>query len=202
MKLSTSNTLNFTKTLALIVCLALVTFGCQKEMITPESDAPTAQFGGNPFMQRPIAQCGSSVLGSMKSGATNLGTAEMLNGDGQFYVIMDMNNYKFIEQIKIFVGDMAQLPYNTDGGLLLEAFPYQYQMPNPANIYTFTIPTNTISTCNEVVVWARVSTRNIFGQVTSTVDTWMSGTPVANGFSTPFCVTECTTGNQSAYSVD
>ncbi len=202
MKFSTSTLLKFSKTLSILLLLAIVAFGCQKEMIQPESDAPAAQYGGNPSLQRPLAQCGASVFAAMKAGPVSLGTVEMLNDASQLYMIFDMNNFKFIEQIKIYVGDLGQMPVDGAGNILVEAFPVQYQMGIPANEYTFTLANEDISTCNDIIVWARVSTRNIFGQVTSTVDTWMSGNAIANGFETPFCLTTCTAGAQNVNSVE
>jgi hypothetical protein len=201
MKRTTTNGFAFAKTISFFLLLIVASFGCQKELIEHAAQTPVAQFDGINGIQRPIAQCGTSTFSNVIAGPTNLGTAEILNSSDKLYVIMDMNAYKFIDQIKIYVGDRGLMPLNADGDALTEAFAYQYQLAVPANDYTFSLPLTAIAACNDIVIWTRVKTRNVFGNVISTTDAWMSGTPIANGYSVRYCVTACVSGNTGPASV-
>ncbi len=201
MKRTTTNGFTFAKSFSFFLLLVVASFGCEKELIKRASQTPAAQFDGINGIQRPIAQCGASTFSTVIAGPSNLGTAEILNSSDKLYVIMDMNPFKFIDQIKIYVGDRALMPLNADGDALTEAFAYQYQLAVPANDYTFSVPLTSIAACNDIVIWTRVKTRNVFGNVISTTDAWMSGTPLANCFSMRYCVTACVTGNTGPTSV-
>lgn len=198
-------TINFVsvfKSFAFICLLASLTFGCEKETIVAENNLASAQFDGVSQLARPASQCGSSVFTTMKVGATTVGNVEIMNNDNQLYILLDMNAFKFIEQIKIFVGDINDMPLDSDGFVNKEAFPYQYILSNGSNDYTFMVPVSSLLTCNSVVVWTRVSTRNMMGNTTSTVDAWMNGAPIANTFATNYCLGACVTGNNSSMSVE
>jgi hypothetical protein len=180
-----------------VICLAALTFGCQKEVITPENDA-NIQGSSFHFIQRPPVQCGPSVFASMKDGSTNLGSVEILNNSTDLYLIFNMNQFKFVEEVKVFTGDINNVPTDFDGNMQIENFGFQQILTSPANDYTLLMPLSGLSSCSDIVVWARVTTRNMWGQVTATNYTWMSGTPVANGYMTGFCATACITGNSTA----
>jgi hypothetical protein len=196
MKRFTTNFFNFSKSLTLIFVFALLAYGCQKELIRPENNQPTGQNSGVSQVVRPDLQCGNSVMATLNDGANSLGTIEMLNDDQTFYMIFEMGIDQFIDEIKVYSGDANSAPLDADGNILLEGFPYQYLLSNPASEYTFMIPAADHRSCDVFAVWARVSTRDMFGQVISTQEAWISGTPLSNGFCTPYCLSSCATVNK------
>lgn len=198
MKALNINHLKFIKGLFLACCIAVVAFGCEKEMVQPEAQGNTLQGGSFPFLQRPPVQCGPSMVHSMMDGATDLGSVEILNNSSDLYLIFNMNQFKFIEEVKVFNGDAAYLPMDGDGNIQMEQFGFQQSLTSPMNDYTLTFPLSGMPTCTDLVIWARVSTRNMWGQVTATNYAWMTGTPISNGFKVNFCITSCISSNNSS----
>jgi hypothetical protein len=194
MKTLNTNTMKLFKGLFFAACIAVLTFGCEKEMIRPEGNAaPEATCF--PYAQRPPVQCGSSVFATMNDGASSLGTVEILNNSSDLYLIFNLNMGRYLEEVKIYNGDVNNMPLDADGNVQMEQFGFQQLLSSPANDYTLTFPLSGMSSCTDIMIWARISTRNLFGQVIATDYAWMSGTPASNGFSTNFCVTSCITTN-------
>ncbi len=127
----------------------------------------------------------------MIDGAGTIGTVEISNNPSDLYLIMQMDPMNFITEIKVFIGDAASMPMDPDGGILLEKFSYQYRLNTPTDQYTFTAPKSSMHPCNDITVWARIETLNMFGQVTGTTEAWMSGTAIANGYTTNYCMATC-----------
>lgn len=187
----TTNVFSCLKSCAALILVALVTFGCQREDILPETNAPTQHFAGESQIVHPDNQCGSSAFATMVDGAGTIGTVEIANNPNDLYLIMQMEPMKFITELKIYIGDASSMPLDAEGNLLLEKFDYQYRLNMPTDQYTFTAPKSSIHACNDIVVWARIESLNMFGQVTGTTESWMSGTAVANGYTTNYCMATC-----------
>ena len=122
---------------------------------------------------------------------------EMLNGDNLFFLLFQMEQDQFIDDIKVFTGPLSNAPMANDGNLLLERFPYQYALPNAATEFTLTIRASEMQTCSNIIVWARVSTRDMFGTILESHETWMMGNHFSNGYTMPYCLVTCLLGNQS-----
>lgn len=202
MKSFTTKITTFTKHFAAVICLALIAFGCEKELVLPENTAAELQFGGQGHIQRPETQCGASTFSTLSNGTDILGDVEILNNTDKLYLVFDMNLYKFIDELRVFVGDANQIPLGVGGDLATELFPIQPVLAEPANEYSLMIPTSNLATCNQIVVWARVKTLNIWGQTVGTTDTWMSGSVVGNGFATAYCLGSCISGNTANMTVE
>ncbi|MFN8395364.1 MAG: hypothetical protein U0176_12035 [Bacteroidia bacterium] len=189
-----STQLNYLKGLFFACCIALVAFGCEKEVITPESNEPTIS-GSYHYIQRPVAQCGPSIFNDLRDGATNLGTLEITNSSSELYLIFNLNNFKFLEEVKVFTQDASNMPMDDDGNIDVERFGFMQTLTTAANDYTLTLPLSSMPTCMDIMVRARVSTRNMWGQTTGINYVWMTGTPVANGFMFHYCAPSCISGN-------
>ena len=172
------------KTCAALILLALATFACEREEISPETNAPTQQFAGVSQIVHPDNQCGSPTFENIKDGSGNIGTVEIVNDPSNLYLILQM-------ELKVYIGDAAAMPMDPDGGLMLEQFDYQYRLSVPTDQYTFTTPLTSMHTCSDIAIWARVESLNMFGQVTGSTEAWMSGTAVANGYTTHYCIATC-----------
>lgn len=198
--MKTLNTqMKFVKGLFLACCIALVAFGCEKEVITPENNQP-AITGSYHYIQRPIAACGPSVFNDLRDGATNLGTLEITNSSTELYLIFNLNNFKFLEEVKIFTDDASNMPMDDDGNIDVERFGFMQSLTSAANDYTLTMPLSSMPTCMDIMIRARVSTRNMWGQTTGINYVWMTGTPVANGYMFHYCAPSCVSGNNDANS--
>jgi hypothetical protein len=199
MKALNTNHMKFVKGIFFAVFIAFVAFGCEKEVIRPESDN-NIQASSFHFINRPPLQCGPSVFSSMKDGAQNLGSIEILNNSSELYLIFNMNQFKFIEELKVYTGDASNMPIDGDGNLSLENFGFQQVLTSAANDYTLVLPLSSMASCADLVVWARVSTKNMFGQTTATNYTWMTGASIANGYMMNYCATTCLSGNSTVSS--
>ena len=198
MKALNTTTLTTLKTLFFAVCLSALAFSCEKECIRPEGNELGMQESSFPFVSRPPVQCGTSTLSSLKDGAATLGSIEILNNSSDLYLIFDMNQFKFLEEVKVFAGEASTLPMDSDGNVNIEGFATQILLSAATNDYTLVLPLSSMPTCADIVIWARVSTRNMFGQVTGTNYTWMSGAAVANAFKVNYCATACITSNNNS----
>lgn len=192
--------LNYFKGLFLACCIALVAFGCEKEVITPENNEPSIT-GSYNYIQRPIVQCGPSVFNDLRDGSTNLGTVEITNSSSELFLIFNLNNWKFLDEVKIFTEDAASMPLDDDGNIDVERFGYMQTLSSPANDYTLTMPLSSMPNCIDLMIRARVSTRNMWGQTTAINYVWMTGTPVANGYQFHYCAPSCLSGNTNTNDV-
>lgn len=198
MKTLSPTTHNFLKSLFFALCLSAVAFGCEKEIVCHEGNTVTAEQSAYHHIQRPPVQCGPSVFTTLKDGPTSFGSVEVLNNSSELYLIFNLNQYKFLEEFKVFTGALVNMPMDSDGNVNIEGFAHQQILSSPANDYTLVLPLNSMPACSDIAIWARVSTRNMFGQVTATNYTWMSGTPISNGFKVSYCATTCLTGNSNS----
>lgn len=187
----TTNFLKSTTIVSTFILLLFMSFGCEKEVIEPQLSTPTAQLSGANQILRPSVQCAPSGFATMQDGSTSFGNVEILNSGSDLYLIFSLNNYKFLDEVRIFVGDKNDAPLNADGDLETEEFPYKEIIAGGANDYTMIHKLKRLPDCVDIMVFAKISTRNMFGQVTSTNDTWMHGTVYVNGYSQQYCVVNC-----------
>ncbi len=177
--------------------LSLFFFGCEKEVITPQSnDAPELTLSTEGHI-RPTVQCGSSSYTTFKNGTTPYGSVEILNNSEQLFILTDMNNGWLLESVKIFAGNTVNLPKGFGGTIELEEFPFQMIHPRRVDKYTYTLPVASLPTCFGVTIWAKAAQVNMFGQVTNRVDLWANGAAVLNGFSFQYCKGSCFMNNNS-----
>lgn len=180
--------------------LSLFFFGCEKEVIVPQTnDAPVVNLSTEGHI-RPSVQCGSSAYTTLNNGATSYGNVEILNNAEQVYILTDMNNGWLLQSVKIFVGNSVNLPKGFGGVIELEEFPFQMIHPRMVDKYTYTLPVASLPTCFGVTIWAKAAQVNMFGQVTNQVDLWANGASVLNGFSFQYCKGTCFMGNNSPQS--
>jgi hypothetical protein len=176
-----------------LLFLSAMAFGCSPESVGPESGEKNV-LGSYIPLPRPQVQCGPSIFTRMKDGQMDLGGVEILNNSTHTYIILNMNQYKFVEEIKVFQGNVNNLPMDNDGNILVENFSCQNLLNVPANIYTLMLPLSTTPSCSDYVVWARISTRSIFGNLVATNYAWMAGSPISNGYSVNYCAPSCSSG--------
>lgn len=188
---------NYFKSTTIILTFVLflfLSFGCEKEIIEPQFDTPTAQLGGFNQIVRPSNQCAPSGFATMQDGVTSFGNVEILNNGSDLYLLFSLNNYKFLDEVRVYVGDKSVAPLNADGDLETEEFRLQDIIAGGTNRYTMIHKLDRVPDCVDIIVYAKISTRNMFGQVTSTNDTWMHGTTYLNGYSQQYCVVNCLNG--------
>lgn len=178
----------------LLVGIAAITFGCQSESVKPTEGNNAAVQGSYLPVPRPTQQCGPSVFSRIKSGNLDLGGVEIMNSSTDLYLIFDLNQYKFLEEVKIYCGEGTSIPTDDDGNIQVENFPCQQSLSQPLNDYTVVLPLQSTPHCDDVVIWARITTRSLFGNVIATNYAWMSGSPLHNGFKVGYCAPACTTG--------
>jgi hypothetical protein len=177
-----------------LLFLGFIAFGCSSESVRPES-GDKAVLGTT--IPRPTVQCGPSIFTRMKDGNMDLGGVEILNTSNQLYVIMDLNPYKYVEEVKMYVGDISSIPLDNDGNISIEDFGCQAMLSVPVNSYTCTAPLSTTPSCQDVVIWARISTRSVFGNLVATNYAWMMGSQVANGQAVNYCAPSCATSGST-----
>lgn len=171
--------------------LSLFFFGCEKEVILPQTnDAPELSLSTEGH-SRPVSQCGSSAFTTFNNGATSYGSIEILNNAEQLFILTDMNNGWLLQNVKIFVGNPINLPKGYGGVIELEEFPFQMIHTRMVDKYTYTLPIASLPTCFGVTIWAKAAQVNMFGQVTNQVDLWANGSSVLNGFSFQYCKGTC-----------
>lgn len=179
--------------IAVLLFVAVAAWGCQSDSVNPKGDAkdqPTGMFS----LARPQVQCGPSAFSRIKDGSMDLGGVEILNNSSDLYLILSMNPFKFVEEVKVFRGDATHIPLDADGNVSVEGFGYQAIMNSPMNSYIFTLPLANSPSCADIAIWARISTRSPFGGLVSTNYAWMEGAPVANGFKVQYCAPLCVSG--------
>lgn len=178
-------------TILTITLLSLAFFGCQKEIITPESNNEPIIAQSLEGHVRPVQQCGTSAFTTFNNGATSYGSIEILNDAEQLYILTDMNNGWLLQSIKIFAGNTLDIPKAYGGTIELEEFPFQMLHPRRVDKYTYTLPMASLPACFGVTIWAKATQVNMFGQVTNQVNLWANGSPVLNGFSFQYCKGVC-----------
>ncbi len=176
-----------------LLLLSVLFFGCQKEVVGPDS-TPATQMFSHPGHGRPSQQCGSSAFTTLSNGGTGYGNIEILNDVDQLYILTDMNPGWLLRDIKIFVGDPMLLPKGNGGTIQVEQFPFQINNPSPVDLFTYTMSTNNMGTCFGVTIWARAVQLNMFGQEIGVVDLWADGSNVLNGYSFNYCKGSCALG--------
>lgn len=178
--------IRFTLILAFI---ALLAFGCTKEEILPETN-PVSQ-GSMEGVVRPTQQCGTSAFTTLKSGAADFGSVEILNDDEQVFIITSMNQDWFLSDVKIYVGDPNAMPRGNGGVIQLEEFPLQYNHPNRVSEYTYTVNTAAMGACVGVTMWAHAVQLDMMGTEIGSIDLWANGTQTLNGYSFQYCKGVC-----------
>ena len=177
--------------------LAIMAFSCGSDNVDPAA-APGTISGSYQQVARPAQQCGPSLFSRLKDGNTDLGSIEVLNSSENIYLIFDLNQYKYLDELKVFKGDIGTLPLDSDGNIDVENFGFQSLLSQPLNEYTMISGLSSTPSCTDFVIWARITTRGIFGNVTATNYAWVTGTPIANGFAFNYCSPACITANTAA----
>lgn len=177
-----------------LICLllGLSLAGCEKETVLPASTdtiSPALRGGVGHF--RPDQQCGTSRFGEMTNGTSTFGTVEILNDASEFYLLFDMNNNFFMETVFVYFGTNSGIPTNSSGEIVMEDFQYQAAIDGGAAKYTVTYPTASLPICNDLVAFAVISERNMFGNVIANHQVWLDGTAIHNGYSFKYCVQTC-----------
>jgi hypothetical protein len=174
-----------------LLFLGFVAFGCTADQVKPDSGEKAILGTAIP---RPTVQCGPSIFTRLKDGNMDLGGVEILNTSDQLYVIMDLNPFKYVEEVKMYTGDINNIPLDNDGNIAIEDFGCQAMLSLPVNSYTCTAPISTTPSCHDVVIWARISTRSVFGNLVATNYAWMMGSSIANGQAVHYCAPSCASG--------
>jgi hypothetical protein len=185
------------KHLLLGLTLATIAFGCGVDNVDPAASPQTIS-GSYQQVARPAQQCGPAMFSRLKDGITDLGSLEIINSSSNIYLIFDLNQNKYLDELKVFKGDISSLPLDSDGQVDLENFGFQSILSQPLNEYTMMSGLSTTPSCTDFVIWARITTRGIFGNITATNYAWASGSPVANGYSFNYCAPACATVNSGA----
>lgn len=169
--------------------LGLSLTGCEKELLEPsgnDSLSPALRGGIGHF--RPDSQNGFSRFGEMTDGTGTMGTVEILNDANDIYILMDMNPNLFLETVFVYFGTSNGIPTNSAGDILTEDFQFQAAIEGGAPKYTVTYPTSGLPICNDIVLMATATERNVFGNVIATHHFWLDGTAIYNGYFFKYCI--------------
>ena len=179
------------KTLSLLIVIATLSFACEREVIT-STTTPTAALYGASGIVAPAPQCGSSNTTFITNAAnSNLGNIEIANDQNSIYVMISMHPTRFMEELRVFVGDASTLDNDGTGNLIMEGFQFQSTFSAPQSRYTVILPKAGLGACVDVVLYGRVATRNAFGQMTNRTYVWADGLPLFNVETYKYCVGNC-----------
>ncbi|MEM1000702.1 MAG: hypothetical protein AAGN35_26850 [Bacteroidota bacterium] len=181
---------------SLIVCalLAVLTYRCEKEIVTPEQNLIVPALSGSEDLIRPDFPCGASEFTDLKDDLGNsYGDVEILNDQDNVYLLIEMEQGKFLDVVQVFFGTQTQIPNDGNGSILMENAQFQSVITRGASLYTVAFPLNGLPTCTDIVFRAQVSEKNVFGQNTNTTTAWLTGIPVMNGNYFKYCHGACGT---------
>ncbi len=164
---------------------------CQKEIVEPVTDDYELSLQGRAGHIYPDQACGPSRTGTIADLSGNVyGSTEIMNDEVNVYVLISMHNGFFLESLFANFGTTADIP--VDGNtMVMEDFMFQDYIQGGKTIYTVIFPTAALPVCNDVVLHANVSERNVFGQTLAIHDTWMGANPVYNGYFYKYCLARC-----------
>ena len=181
------------KAFSTLILLAALAFGCQKEVIRPEGQAgPELWSGSQDGIFRPDQQCGSSQFSDLVDGsATTYGTLEILNDEDNVYFLAEMNHGWMIQGVKVYAGDVLNLPKGNGGVMLLEEFPFQWVSSHLTGASTYTIAKNGLASCTDIVFYVQAVQTDMWGNPMNSMEVWGNGSGVLNGFSSSYCLGAC-----------
>lgn len=185
--------MKFLSQLFVLMIIFTFAFGCEKEIITPEqTHSPTIAFSGVEDLIRPDVQCGTSRFSDLKTDTgTPFGTVEILNDADNLYMLIDMEQGKFLNATQVFFGTSSAIPTDGNGNMLMEDFQVQTIVARGASRYTIIVPKSSMPNCPDIVMWAQASEKNMFGQTTNTSEVWMTGIPIYDGSFYKYCMGAC-----------
>lgn len=195
---SRSNTITSSiKFLAGLLLIAVVAFGCQKEIIRPESAGGDLQAYLAPPSFRAISPCGQSMFTSFQSGSVVLGDAEISN-DGDFmYVTIHMAPNSFMDELQVFSGEASTVPVDVTGAIDFMQFGFTQSMGSPTSDMTVVIPVAGLPACPDIIIHSTITTIVPNTLISTTEEVWASGTTLYNGQMNSFCLTICPTDDTS-----
>ncbi|MEM7037234.1 MAG: hypothetical protein AAF570_09665 [Bacteroidota bacterium] len=200
MKRITSYSTNFLRTSIALLLIAIATFSCEKEVITPQTqDTPTTVLAEHEGLTRPDAQCGVSLHVDLhNASAIDVADVEILNDAKNLYILIDMNVGQHLDMVKAFIGDASGIEIYGGGDLNTEEFQYQTILTG-VHRYTVTLPLGSLTGSQDVVLYAQTSQRDFFGNVTNVSEAFIDGLPLGNGGYAKYSIGTCSnlteTGN-------
>lgn len=180
--------MNFRIPFVLIVAsFMFVLSGCEKEMLSPEEGTPEVALSAT---RAPIGHCGTIRTSNLVDAQAHaLADVQVMNTDGEIYLLIDMHTGFFLDQVKVYFGKTAGLP--TKGNQIqMEDFQFQANT-HGKTAFTIRQSVNGLPTCNDLVMWAQVSQRDMFGNVVGQQSVWLEGTPIYNGQYFEYCYQSC-----------
>jgi hypothetical protein len=179
------------KTLSLLIVLATLGVACERESIVPAtSDAP--QLYGTSGLVPPAVQCGSSAFSFITDAqGNNLGNVEIANDAANVYVMISMHVTRFLEDLRLFVGEASTIDVDGTGTPIMEGFQFQSVFSTPQGRYTVILPKSTLGACTDIVLYGRAATRNQFGQMSGRRFIWIDGLPLHNIEAYKYCFGSC-----------
>lgn len=175
----------------ILLFIGAVMTGCEKEIIEPMTDTTELNLQARAGQVYPDQSCGPSRSGTLADESGNIyGAAEILNDEVNIYIVLTMHNGFFLESLFANFGTTADIP--VDGTtMVMEDFMFQDYIQGGKTTYTVIFPTAALPVCNDVVLHANVSERNMFGQTVATHETWLGTNPVYNGYFYKYCLASC-----------
>lgn len=165
--------------------------GCEKESVAPITDDYALSLQAKAGEIYPDQQCGSSRTGVLSDDSgNNCGTVEILNDEVNIYLVINMQQGYFLESLFANFGTTADIPVD-DNEMVMEDFMYQEYISGGKTTYTVIFPTAALPVCNDVVLHANVSQRNIFGQTMGTHKTWLGANSIYDGYFYKYCLAQC-----------
>lgn len=182
------------KSITTLLLIALIAFGCQKEIITPDNNqGPELWAGSQDGLFRPDQQCGSSQISDIvDENAVSFGSLEILNDEDNIYLLATMNHGWLLQGVKVYAGNSVNIPKGNGGAMQLEEFPFQWAHSRLTGASTYVISKNGLAGCTDFVFFAQAVQTDMWSNITQSRELWGDGNSVLNGFSANYCQGSCT----------
>lgn len=182
---------NFNQRVILFILIGFILTGCQNETFESAETTTELNLQAKAGHILPDQQCGPSRNGVFSdNNGVPMANVEILNSETNIHLLLTMNQGYFLESVFANFGTTADIPVHNNT-MVLEDFMFQDFIPDGATNYTVVFPTSALPICNDIVLMANFSHRNIFGQTISTQSSWLGNNSIYNGQFYKYCLNAC-----------
>lgn len=178
---------DFAKIVLSFSLLAVLAFGCEREVIEPISDNSVALEAkispGNTVSTEVTAP---AQIDLVDESSNVVGTLDVSNNSNFFYLYSSLSHGWLLTDAKIFAGDRNNLP-KVNGSMDLEELPFQMHLQNPSMTSTVQIPRGPLALCNDFAFWFRAQQFDFWGNVVASIEGWANGTSILDGHVFTYC---------------
>ena len=167
--------------------IALLAFGCEREVIEPMSDnVVEAEAKISPGKTITTEATAAVQIDMIDESTTVVGTMDVSNDADFIYLYTALSHGWLLSDAKIFAGDRNNLP-RINGDMELEELPYQMHLQNPSMSATIHIPRGSLAICTDVAFWFRAQQFDWWGNPVAQIEGWAHGTTILDGYVFNYC---------------